>query len=71
MPLYRCVVPKNAVSREDRAKIAEEFMRIHCDVTAAPETFVHVFFFDVDETDAAPGQPRYLVNGSIRDQRLG
>ena len=69
MPLYRCVVPHGAVSQEDRPKIAREFTRIHCEVTAAPETFVHVFFFDADPSDATPGQPRYLVNGSIRAGR--
>ena len=41
-------------------------MKIHCDVTAAPETFVHVFFFEVPDSDASP---KFLVNSSIRAGR--
>jgi phenylpyruvate tautomerase PptA (4-oxalocrotonate tautomerase family) len=47
----------------ERKEIANAIMNIHCDVTGAPETFVHVFFFP------KPGIDNHAVNGSIRKGR--
>jgi phenylpyruvate tautomerase PptA (4-oxalocrotonate tautomerase family) len=63
MPLYRCTAPVGAISQDAKAELAEAVMRIHCDVTGAPETFVHVFYFDDASADTVQ------LNGSIRSGR--
>ena len=60
MPLYRCTIPKDSLSYEDREHIANEITRIHCEVTGAPKTFVHVFMFEEDSRED------FAINGSIR-----
>src|SRR5262245_32568873 len=65
MPLYRCLVPSRAVRMESRQAIARAITAAHCDATGAPAKFVHVFFFDLPESD----NPTVLVNGSIRAGR--
>ena len=65
MPLYRCTVPQGRLSTEQRAAIAAEVTTIHCEETGAPDTFVHVFFFD------GPADPPYRLHGSIRAGRTG
>ena len=55
MPLYRFIVPVGATTSEQRATIAADVTRIHCDLTGAPPTFVHVFFVETaDPNTAAP-----------------
>lgn len=56
MPLYICNARKGAIEDSAKKKIAADITRIHCDVTDAPPTFVHAFFFE-----EAPHQP---LNGS-------
>ena len=63
MPLYRCTCPKDSLSEKTRADIAQAITDIHCDVTGAPRTFVHVFFFN-DET-----AKNHSIMGSIRAGR--
>lgn len=46
MPLYICNSRPGAVPHSAKAAIAEDVTRIHCEVTGAPSTFVHVFFFE-------------------------
>lgn len=68
MPLYVCNARKGAIPEAAKASIADDVTRIHCDVTAAPPTFVHVFFFE-----EAPHQPlgdkSAFLFGSIRAGR--
>jgi phenylpyruvate tautomerase PptA (4-oxalocrotonate tautomerase family) len=64
MPLYRCAIPAGALTGEQKAAIADDITTVHCEVTGAPATFVHVFYFD-----AAPGTEGYEVQGSIRAGR--
>lgn len=52
MPLYSCNAAAGAISEDAKPKIAADITRIHCDVTGAPPTFVHAFFFE-----DAPHQP--------------
>jgi phenylpyruvate tautomerase PptA (4-oxalocrotonate tautomerase family) len=66
MPLYRVTVPSGTIPIAQRATIAEALTEIHCDVTGAPATFVHVFFFDVPDPGKAP---RHRVHGAIRSGR--
>ncbi len=68
MPLYLCNAAKGAIDDDAKRKIAADVTRIHCDVTAAPPDFVHVFF--LEESDFVPlnGQTILLI-GSIRGGR--
>ena len=40
MPLYRCTVREGLTTEGQRAQIAKEIVRVHCEVTGAPPTFV-------------------------------
>jgi phenylpyruvate tautomerase PptA (4-oxalocrotonate tautomerase family) len=62
MPVYRCTVPAGALDDDARKRIAGAITTVHCDVTAAPPTFVHVIY---SETDAST----YDVSGTIRAGR--
>lgn len=68
MPLYRCNVADKLTSPEQRALVAKELTRIHCDVTGAPPAFVHVFFQE-DTEGRLPAGVRVFVLGSIRAGR--
>jgi phenylpyruvate tautomerase PptA (4-oxalocrotonate tautomerase family) len=61
MPLYVCSTPANVLEDSQRQGIAEAITRVHCEVTGAPATFVHVIF---DESKTA-----YSVFGTIRAGR--
>ena len=68
MPLYRCTVAEGLTTLEQRALIAKEITRIHCEVTGAPPIFVHAFF--ADDTDGRlPAGRKAVVLGSIRTGR--
>lgn len=61
MPLYICGAPAEVLDAQQRQRIAAAITRIHCDVTGAPPTFVHVVF---DES-----KDGYSVLGTIRAGR--
>lgn len=65
MPLYRCHVLAGLTSEAQRARIAKEVVRIHCDVTGAPARFVHAFFAEVTPDRLPPGKVAFVL-GSIR-----
>ena len=44
MPLYRCTTAPGALDDAQRAAIARAITAIHCELTEAPPTFVHVQF---------------------------
>lgn len=68
MPLYMCNAKTYLIPEEAKEKIAKEITRIHCDVTDAPPTFVHVFF--VEELQQLPQKMNgAFLFGSIRDGR--
>ena len=68
MPLYRCTVAEGLTTLEQRALIAKEVTRIHCETTGAPPSFVHAFF--AEDTDGRlPAGKRAVVLGSIRAGR--
>lgn len=60
MPLYRCTTPVGTLDDTGRQRIAETITAIHCDLTGAPPTFVHVQFFD---------GPEPTLHGGIRAGR--
>jgi phenylpyruvate tautomerase PptA (4-oxalocrotonate tautomerase family) len=61
MPLYICSAPPDSLDDRQRRDIAEAITRIHCELTGAPPTFVHVVF---DESKA-----EHSVFGTIRAGR--
>ena len=61
MPLYVCATPGSTLDGGQRLRIARALTRIHCELTGAPATFVHVVF---DESKTA-----YSVFGTIRAGR--
>ncbi len=68
MPLYVCNAKKGAIPEAAKAKIAADITRIHCEVTDAPPTFVHAFFFE--EAALRPlGDKAAVLFGSIRAGR--
>lgn len=68
MPLYVCNTRAGAISEDAKARIAEDITRIHCQITAAPPTFVHAFFFE--EADHIPlNDNTAFLFGSIRGGR--
>lgn len=68
MPLYMCNAVKGTIPDATKAKIARDITDIHCAVTGARPTFVHIFFFE-----DAPRQPlngkRVFLFGNIRSGR--
>ncbi len=63
MPMYICAVPTGAVSQEQKQPIAQALTRIHCDLTDAPPTFVHVFFMENEALEEVQ------ITGNIRAGR--
>lgn len=59
MPVYRCVVPEDSLTYEQRAEIATAFTDVHCGLSAAPRNFVHVLF-----VEAEPGAEITSTHGS-------
>ena len=68
MPLYRCHYPEGALDDRQRAALAVAFTDIHCELTGAPRTFVHVQFHP---RAPRPGEPRYELHAGIRAGRDG
>jgi phenylpyruvate tautomerase PptA (4-oxalocrotonate tautomerase family) len=65
MPLYRCAVSQGLTTEQQRARIAKEIVRIHCDVTGAPPSFVHAFFSETPASELPAGKVAFVL-GSIR-----
>ncbi len=68
MPLYMCNAPKGMIDDEAKPKIAADITRIHCEITNAPPTFVHAFFFEDAEHMPLNGKSAFLF-GTIRHGR--
>jgi phenylpyruvate tautomerase PptA (4-oxalocrotonate tautomerase family) len=65
MPHYRCIVPKDSVSFEQRQEIALAFTDIHCGSTGAPRSFVSVTFIETPPGETSEfGMPWYLDGGN-------
>ncbi len=70
MPLYMCSSPKNLIAEECKSAIAQELTHIHCDVTGAPSSFVHVFFVTPEEgSDQAVNLFGSIRGGRTDDQK--
>ena len=68
MPLYMCNAVKGVIPEEAKRKIAADITDIHCEITGAPRTFVHVFFFEDAPQLPINGKSVFLF-GSIRAGR--
>lgn len=68
MPLYMCNAAAGAIPEEAKPKIAADITYIHCEVTGAPPTFVHAFFFEDAPQLPLDGKRAFLF-GSIRHGR--
>lgn len=68
MPLYMCNAVKGVISEDAKPKIAADITNIHCEITGAPRTFVHVFFFEDAPQLPINGKSVFLF-GSIREGR--
>lgn len=68
MPLYIVNSKPGAMPEEAKAGLAEDLTEIHCRVTDAPATFVHVFLFD-DAPMPPLGDKTAMVYGQIRHGR--
>lgn len=68
MPLYMCNAVRGSIPEAAKPKIAADITRIHCDVTGAPPTFVHAFFFEDAPQQPLNGKSVFLF-GNIRAGR--
>jgi phenylpyruvate tautomerase PptA (4-oxalocrotonate tautomerase family) len=66
MPLYRCTYPEGTLDDAQRASLAVAFTDIHCELTGAPRTFVHVQFHP---RAPRPDGPRFELHAGIRAGR--
>lgn len=69
MPLYLCRAEAGAITPPAKQTIADAILRIHCEATGAPPTFVHTFFMDETPRGAAEGEAAVALLGSIRAGR--
>lgn len=69
MPYYRCIIPKDALTFEQRQEIALAFTDIHCGSTGAPRSFVSVAFFETPEGEQSEFGSEYYLDGGNRAGR--
>ena len=77
MPLYICAAEKGAIPDDAKGQIAKEVTRVHCEITGAPPTFVHCFFFEkgshqvelLEHVFNATSDKRYVLFGNLRAGR--
>ncbi len=48
MPFYRCLIPKDSLTYDQRERIAVAFTDVHCGISGAPRHFVQVAFLESD-----------------------
>lgn len=65
MPLYRCSAAPDALDASQKSALAKAITDIHCDLTTAPPTFVHVQFHPPAENQATP----FALHGGVRAGR--
>ena len=69
MPYYRCIIPKDSLTFEQRQDIALAFTDIHCGNTGAPRSFVSVAFFETPEGEESEFGSAYYLDGGNRAGR--
>ena len=68
MPLYRALIRPRLLTLSQREAFAQDVVEVHCGVTGAPPSFVHVLYADDDDGALDEGQ-NALVFGTIRHGR--
>ena len=68
MPFYRAIVQPGLLDLSQREAFANDVVDIHCGVTGAPRSFVHVAYAEDDRGKLEEGQ-NALVFGTIRHGR--
>ena len=68
MPLYRTLVRPGLLTEQQREAFANDVVDVHCAVTGAPRSFVHVLYADDEDGRLGDGQ-NALVFGTIRNGR--
>ena len=53
MPFYHAIVRPEVLAPADREALSKDVTNVHCDVTGAPRTFVHVLY-TVDDANRLP-----------------
>jgi len=66
MPFYRVLVRPGLLTAEQRQDFANDVVDVHCGVTGAPRSFVHVLFV---EDDRLPEGRNGSILGTIRSGR--
>ena len=69
MPYYRCIIPKDSLTFEQRQDIALAFTDIHCGSTGAPRSFVSVAFFETPQGEQSEFGSDYYLDGGNRAGR--
>lgn len=68
MPLYRTLYRPGLLDPDQRAAFAGDVVEVHCAITGAPPSFVHVLYAEDHEGRLDDGQ-QALVFGTIRGGR--
>ncbi len=68
MPLYRTLVRPGLLTASQREAFAKDVVDVHCGLTGAPPSFVHVLYAEDAEGELDEGQ-NALVFGTIRHGR--
>ena len=66
MPFYHAIIRPGLLDESARAAFANDVVDVHCGVTGAPRSFVHVMFSEDDRGRLAEGVNAAMVNGTIR-----
>jgi phenylpyruvate tautomerase PptA (4-oxalocrotonate tautomerase family) len=77
MPLYICAADRGAIPDGAKGQIAREVTRVHCEITGAPPTFVHCFFFEkgspqialLEHVFRSSSDKPYVLFGNLRAGR--
>ena len=68
MPFYHAIVRPKVLAPADREALSKDVTNVHCDVTGAPRTFVHVLY-TVDDANRLPDDIDVLYRANIRSGR--
>ena len=69
MPHYRCIIPQDALTFDQRQEIALAFTDIHCGSTGAPRSFVSVTFIETPDGEKPELGDGYYLDGGNRAGR--
>ena len=69
MPHYRCIIPQDALTFDQRQEIALAFTDIHCVSTGAPRSFVSVTFLETPPGETSEFGTDYYLDGGNRAGR--